>query len=789
MNSSIANICICLLVFLGQDSALFWHYAMRHVPSDSLVCASSATKQTTVLPKGSKLQFSVDAGLNASDPNLLLQAGSNSIPLYGYAAFSIGSSSGGCMCGWSSVSGKCQIPADACAAIFSSADCAYDPKADADKISAILQAMPARKGSWACPDMDFSDSWGIVPIRNAEDWILLPTAAAAPPSVVSARLSDVIRGGRAGLRIGNIKTMPLLATEKLDPSQRSEKHPLGEAVLQRCAGDILSTFDAQSFANSVVDDLFPAAQAVGTESWPVSACLRFAIEYSRLRVLKALGKLGRSSEAQRQQQEAVVAAWKHKCESQLGMLAVCKGNGIMEMIPPTMKEHNCSFQIMDDYASKTYYVGPASCLVYVASTNAFYDPCMHPARPCNQRGMQYTIAEILARTDATRIRFDVRSLLSSDGQVLGTWPIQFFGTDDEKNEMAAAYADMLEEFRTSGTSGVPWRLSQEFADRILSAQDEDPTVGNTRKPWHSAEGFASASTDFCDGIADWWPEDWTKPVGYHVTVPCSKDEAGYRVFDAAFAVDRNDGTMDVVKVKYQHTMMRDQEAYHSRLVFYFSFSHHFTTNPSDTSFLFFSCIFFFCFHVNVVSCQTRACTAGTAAAAAAARVHPLREAAPAPACTRRKTRASPPCFCTAGARTPASGGSCTPGTPTCRRASPQASSAAAERSLPACTARTCRPPCTREPPCSRRWHCSCKGARTHRTRSGTTPCPAGGRTPSSCGVGSTAPRRRPCSGRPACTRFSDAARRAARRSIIIRPPLQLRLSRGSPPPQQEQQRT
>ena len=59
-------------------------------------------------------------------------------------------------------------------------------------------------------------------------------------------------------------------------------------------------------------------------------------------------------------------------------------------------------------------------------------------------------------------------------------------------------------------------------------------------------------------------QDWTKPVGYHVTVPCSKDEAGYRVFDSVFAVDRTNEYMDVVRIRYTHTMMRDQEAYHSR---------------------------------------------------------------------------------------------------------------------------------------------------------------------------------------------------------------------------------
>lgn len=45
-------------------------------------------------------------------------------------------------------------------------------------------------------------------------------------------------------------------------------------------------------------------------------------------------------------------------------------------------------------------------------------------------------------------------------------------------------------------------------------------------------------------------QDWTKPVGYHVTLPCSADQAGYRTFDTAFAMERGDGvTMDLVQVK------------------------------------------------------------------------------------------------------------------------------------------------------------------------------------------------------------------------------------------------
>lgn len=61
-----------------------------------------------------------------------------------------------------------------------------------------------------------------------------------------------------------------------------------------------------------------------------------------------------------------------------------------------------------------------------------------------------------------------------------------------------------------------------------------------------------------------WPEDWSKPVGYHVTVPCHKDETGYRTFDTAFAVDRgNDGELEMVYMVYENDVTRDVDRYHS----------------------------------------------------------------------------------------------------------------------------------------------------------------------------------------------------------------------------------
>ena len=179
-------------------------------------------------------------------------------------------------------------------------------------------------------------------------------------------------------------------------------------------------------------------QAVGSESWPVSTCLRFSIEYSRMRVLQTLkaafGRMGpafaeRAADIRLQAElhQATVSRWKHKCESQLGMLAVCKSNSVFEMVPSSQVPYECPFRIKDTYRDSTYYVGPASCLVYIKQSNSFYDPCLHPQKPCT-KDQEYTLQQLLDAAQQTLVKFDVRSL--GNGEVLGTWPIKFFGLDE-----------------------------------------------------------------------------------------------------------------------------------------------------------------------------------------------------------------------------------------------------------------------------------------------------------------------------------------------------------------------
>jgi hypothetical protein len=74
------------------------------------------------------------------------------------------------------------------------------------------------------------------------------------------------------------------ASEGVDPSKRIQ--PLqrpgggGSAALRACESTILGTFDTVSLVDDVIQDLFPAAQAI-RESAPMSTCLRFSIEYAR----------------------------------------------------------------------------------------------------------------------------------------------------------------------------------------------------------------------------------------------------------------------------------------------------------------------------------------------------------------------------------------------------------------------------------------------------------------------------------------------------------------------------
>jgi hypothetical protein len=267
-----------------QESPLFWHYAMRHVPSDSLVCAKDFAGQEEPLV-GKNLVFTDTVDILTLDPGMAAHNPAEGFPLFGYASFSIGSSANACLCGWKLLdSTTCQISISArddCQNILNMSGCLYPHGSKKHE----LEIISAWKPSWECPNMQLSDGWGIVPSVNSHDWLTFNSAKGSSSSVLSASLPEVIHSGRAGLRLGNMKTLAAAAREGMKPKTSSVSR---SAAQKRCASRILKTFDPMSLAKSVADDLFPVAQGVSTESWPVSVCLRFSVEYSILRVLRTL---------------------------------------------------------------------------------------------------------------------------------------------------------------------------------------------------------------------------------------------------------------------------------------------------------------------------------------------------------------------------------------------------------------------------------------------------------------------------------------------------------------------
>lgn len=174
--------------------------------------------------------------------------------------------------------------------------------------------------------------------------------------------------------------------------------------------------------------------------------------------------------------------WRGRCESQLNMLAVCKGNGLFDIVPEKEFAYDCPFVISDPYSQGKHYVTPSGCMVYHAGS--FYDPCRHPIKPCSSTSkVTFSLQEIVAAGASTLVRFDVRS--TGSGEVLGEWPIKFYDADEGKNAVAAQVVERILRWKATSSSStgeedaafeaegltesaenrganIPWRLSNEF---------------------------------------------------------------------------------------------------------------------------------------------------------------------------------------------------------------------------------------------------------------------------------------------------------------------------------------
>ena len=129
--------------------------------------------------------------------------------LYGYDAFPLGGGGTSCFCGWvEDPSGQCNIPQVLCHE-KNLTECVYELGSEKGLVftNALVEDWTSQ-GTWACPESDFSDSWGIVPGDTIDDWIHATT------DDQTFALTDLLTFGMAGLRIGNIATLPLQAKKQ-----------------------------------------------------------------------------------------------------------------------------------------------------------------------------------------------------------------------------------------------------------------------------------------------------------------------------------------------------------------------------------------------------------------------------------------------------------------------------------------------------------------------------------------------------------------------------------------------
>lgn len=476
-----------------RHSPLFRHYAPRHAPSDSQMCASGPN------PDAAEGTVTWDSFVQAGATLLDNSKGAlPPLPAYGPQRFRVGEA--GCLCGWHRVQDRCQAPSGAtCAAVCKivacSPACWYEASLDAVLALRFDQA-------WLCPEVEISPHWGLLDAEATEAWL------ARNATALNGSSRDLLTFGRAGLRVGNIATLRAHSKARVSPSTREV--PLERGRLTGCAGNTPPR--SRDLSERFVEQLFPAAQGV-EEAGAVAYCLRFVIEVARLTALDLVDPLSPEALVQRE----AVQRWRVRCGAQLQTVSLCVG---LDLYRPRAygTDRPCPHFTATGLTGEDY--STPECLVRVGGT--YYDPCR--CVPCVGVASTPLSPSQYARKEC-EIRFDPRTV-APPGLPIGY-------VDGEAPDLPAP--------------------GPAFARAVL---DDPDAVGNALPgaSWWGSEGWMADNSQFCDMVQDWWPEDWDFPVGYHVTVPCDPGDTAYRTFEQAFAVDRS-GSQPVLV--YQHDLLRD----------------------------------------------------------------------------------------------------------------------------------------------------------------------------------------------------------------------------------------
>jgi hypothetical protein len=492
-----------------KHSPLFRHYSPRHAPSWSQMCAHPPGPDDEAPPGSVRYDSFVQAGTTLIPADEL-----PSRLAFHPQRFQVGANA--CLCGWSMAGQRCFPPQQdntrklVCDVLRTcTADGSYSRSEDAAVLAAFSPA-------WHCPEVELSPHWGFLDPSANEEWLGQNKTSSL---LTSAR--DLFRHGRAGLRPGNLNSLPGLVKQYVNPQTRLV--PLARGRLTTChppppPGHLLEPF---------LNELFPAAQGV-EEAGALSHCLRYAIELARLEIFRLLDLPDLRDDLALQRE--VAERWRKRCGTQLHLLHLCVSLGVFKPLanPDSRDVVRCPhFQLSGIPAGSVVYTTP-QCLVSV--DGAFYDPCRCPGVECGGDYLDYRVnlaLSVIARGDACRLRFDPRDIL------LRGAPIGWINGQHPLPDPEAVL------------------LRPGFPSVVL--QDSD-AVGNVPlgRAWDTADGPMEENSEFCDAVLDWWPEDWDFPVGYHVTVPCDANDTAYRGFTQAFALDEAAGAL-----VYQHDLLRD----------------------------------------------------------------------------------------------------------------------------------------------------------------------------------------------------------------------------------------
>ena len=475
------------------DSPLYRHHIVKHAPSESLMCAANLDTILEPLSASGVLDFS-DYVQATSDMPVRLVHGEElgTLPVFGYRNLSLGAAQ--CPCGWRFVKGMCEAPKQhpgVCTAVFDAIG-RSDCLFWPENETLILSMAD---NTWPCPEFDMSAHWGLLDAASMEQWL-------TGVNTLTTSAEDLLRYGRAGVRIGNLDDL-----RSITGLYKNRRESRDRARNFACN---LPNAPPDDLAEALVDQLFPMAQ--GVEDVGVNAnCLRYTLEVARSAALNLT--IPDSPEASRQVH--VVDRWRRRCGAQLQLLALCVNLDVFRAPDPlTNFKSQCGHFARINLP--TAYTTP-ECLVFIH--DIIYDPCR--CLPCVGLSNASLDLAFLQRTPACRVRFDPRDYLNPSP--VGWWPVGHKYRDAVKDPV-----DLLSDV-------FAWDALDDLVDPF--------------------EGPMNQTEEMCDMVADWWPDEWDFPVGYHVTVPC--EDAAYRTFHQAFGLDI-DGSGQTI-LRYQHDLLRPAE--------------------------------------------------------------------------------------------------------------------------------------------------------------------------------------------------------------------------------------